>query len=165
MGCHALLQGIIQTQGSNLPVLCLLHWQAGSFFTTSTNWDAHCIRYIVIINKFSREHIGLRQCTSIFLELLWVRNKEKALLATYASLCLGGNWVMTWAAVAWTLSLAGRFACKLAHSSGFWGRLQHLTIGHHHILLERQLAFLRASDPRQKGGSLHRKHNFFFNFF
>ena len=30
MGCHALLQGIFPTQGSNLHLLCLLHWQAGS---------------------------------------------------------------------------------------------------------------------------------------
>ena len=30
VGCHALLQGISPTQGSNLLLLCLLHWQAGS---------------------------------------------------------------------------------------------------------------------------------------
>ena len=30
VGWHFLLQGIFQTQGSNLHVLCLLHWQAGS---------------------------------------------------------------------------------------------------------------------------------------
>ena len=30
MGCHALLQGIFPTQGSNLRLLHLLHWQAGS---------------------------------------------------------------------------------------------------------------------------------------
>ena len=30
MGCHSLLQGIFPTQGSNLHLLCLLHWQAGS---------------------------------------------------------------------------------------------------------------------------------------
>ena len=29
-GGHALLQGIFPTQGSNLPLLRLLHWQAGS---------------------------------------------------------------------------------------------------------------------------------------
>ena len=29
MGCHFLLQGIFSTQGSNLPLLCLLHCQAG----------------------------------------------------------------------------------------------------------------------------------------
>ena len=29
-GCHALLQGIFPTQGSNPCLLCLLHWQAGS---------------------------------------------------------------------------------------------------------------------------------------
>ena len=30
VGCHALLQGIFPTQGSNLRLLRLLHWQAGS---------------------------------------------------------------------------------------------------------------------------------------
>ena len=30
VGCHALLQGIFPTRGSNLHLLHLLHWQAGS---------------------------------------------------------------------------------------------------------------------------------------
>ena len=30
VGCHALFQGIFPNQGSNLCLLCLLHWQAGS---------------------------------------------------------------------------------------------------------------------------------------
>ena len=30
VGCHALLQRIFPTQGSNQHFLCLLHWQAGS---------------------------------------------------------------------------------------------------------------------------------------
>ena len=30
MGCHFLLQGIFLSPGSNLHLLCLLHWQAGS---------------------------------------------------------------------------------------------------------------------------------------
>ena len=30
VGCHALLQGIFLTRGSNPGLLCLLHWQAGS---------------------------------------------------------------------------------------------------------------------------------------
>ena len=30
VSCHALLQGIFPTQGSNPYLLCLLHWQAGS---------------------------------------------------------------------------------------------------------------------------------------
>ena len=33
VGCHALLQGIFPTQGSNPLLLCLLHWQAGSLAT------------------------------------------------------------------------------------------------------------------------------------
>ena len=39
VSCHALLQGIFPTQGSNLNRLCLLHWQAG-FFTISATWEA-----------------------------------------------------------------------------------------------------------------------------
>ena len=31
VGCHALIQGIFPTQGSNLHLLGLLHWQVGSF--------------------------------------------------------------------------------------------------------------------------------------
>ena len=30
LGCHAILQGIFTTQGSNPHLLCLLHWQRGS---------------------------------------------------------------------------------------------------------------------------------------
>ena len=30
VGCHALLQGIFLTQGSNPYLLCFLHWQVGS---------------------------------------------------------------------------------------------------------------------------------------
>ena len=30
VGCHALLQGILLTRGSNPRLLCLLHWQSGS---------------------------------------------------------------------------------------------------------------------------------------
>ena len=38
-GCYYLLQGIFLTEGSNLHLLCFLHWQAG-FFTTSATWEA-----------------------------------------------------------------------------------------------------------------------------
>ena len=30
VSCYALFQGIFQTQGSNLHLFCLLHWQVGS---------------------------------------------------------------------------------------------------------------------------------------
>ena len=33
VGCHFLLQGIFPAQGSNLRLLCLLHWQVDSFTT------------------------------------------------------------------------------------------------------------------------------------
>ena len=31
MGCHFLLQGVFLTQGANPHLLCLLHWQVGTF--------------------------------------------------------------------------------------------------------------------------------------
>ena len=40
MGCHALLQGIFPTQGSNLHLL-LSPALAGGFFTTRFTWEAH----------------------------------------------------------------------------------------------------------------------------
>ena len=39
VGCYALLKGIFPTQGSNLHLSRLLHWQAGSLH--STTWEAH----------------------------------------------------------------------------------------------------------------------------
>ena len=36
VGCHALLQRIFLTQGSNPRLLCLLHWRAGSYNTSAT---------------------------------------------------------------------------------------------------------------------------------
>ena len=35
VGCHFLLQGVIPTQGSNLSLLCLLHWQV---YSLSMHW-------------------------------------------------------------------------------------------------------------------------------
>ena len=43
MGCHFLLQGIFPTQGLNLHLLCLLHWQADSL--PLSHWGSpqwHC---------------------------------------------------------------------------------------------------------------------------
>ena len=45
-GCHALLQGIFPTQGSNLHLLSPA--LAGGFFTTSATWEA--LAKIVISN-------------------------------------------------------------------------------------------------------------------
>ena len=36
VGCHVLFQGIFPTQRSNPHLLCLLHWQVGSFTTSTT---------------------------------------------------------------------------------------------------------------------------------
>ena len=42
VGCHALLQGIFPTQGLNLHLSCLLHWQAGSLpLVPPGNYNVH----------------------------------------------------------------------------------------------------------------------------
>ena len=46
VGCHALLQGIILTQGSNLHLL-MSAALAGGFFTTSATWEA--LNHILVI--------------------------------------------------------------------------------------------------------------------
>ena len=38
VGCHCLLQGIFQTQGSNLRLLHLLHWQTDSLSLVPPGW-------------------------------------------------------------------------------------------------------------------------------
>ena len=39
--CHFLLQGIFLTQGSNLPLLCPLHWQANSLWLAPARKPCH----------------------------------------------------------------------------------------------------------------------------
>ena len=67
MGCHFLLQGIFLTQGSNLGLSCLLHWQVGSLplappgkpifmyttflFLEKHNADLHCKGSEDVCNK------------------------------------------------------------------------------------------------------------------
>ena len=45
VGCHALLQGIFPTPGSN-PRLLTSPALAGGFFTTSATWEAHVCVYV-----------------------------------------------------------------------------------------------------------------------
>ena len=53
MGCRFLLQGTFLTQGSNLCVLHLLHWQPGSL-TTSATWEAPELPNVLAI-----PHLGI----------------------------------------------------------------------------------------------------------
>ena len=48
VGCHALLQGIFLTQGSNPPLLCLLDWQMGSLSLTPPGKPINIHTYICV---------------------------------------------------------------------------------------------------------------------
>ena len=53
--CHTFFQGIFLTQGSNSHLLCLLHWQAGSFLLAPPG-------------KPLEENIGDKLCVTLVLE-------------------------------------------------------------------------------------------------
>ena len=48
MGCHALIQGIFLTQGSNSCLVHLLHWQAGSLPLSATSLKTTHLLWIVV---------------------------------------------------------------------------------------------------------------------
>ena len=58
VGCHALFQGIFPTQGSNLSLLCLLHWPAGSLPLAPPCCPASPVKDPLEKNKC---HLGLTQ--------------------------------------------------------------------------------------------------------
>ena len=60
MGCHALLQGIFPTQGSNPCLLCLLHSQVGSLPLVPAGKTLVMKHSIYII--FANERIILSVC-------------------------------------------------------------------------------------------------------
>ena len=58
MGCHALLQGIFLTQGSN-PVSLMSPVLAGRFFTTSASGKPHMYTYTSIYSYSSTEILSI----------------------------------------------------------------------------------------------------------
>ena len=63
MDCHALLQGIFPIQGSNPCVLCLLHWQEGSY-----HW--HHLGSPVILSTSSKSVFNVDFCEAKLLVLV-----------------------------------------------------------------------------------------------
>ena len=61
MDSHFLLQGILQTQGSNLCLLRLLHWQAGSLLLVPPGKSL----------ETSQQHLKELMTPSLWRTLLW----------------------------------------------------------------------------------------------
>ena len=77
MDCHALLQGIFPTQGSNLCLLSLLHWQLGSLPPVSPgkpHMNVYGLSFISLISPL--ENAGLRALGRIELAS-WVTSRDK----------------------------------------------------------------------------------------
>ena len=86
VGCHALLQGIFPTQGSNPRLLHFLHWQAGSL-TLVPPWKPHLPVYLAMILKtlkVIKDKGSSRNCPSrekskeiCQLDVMWAPGPEK----------------------------------------------------------------------------------------
>ena len=82
MGCHFLLQGIFSTQGSNLQLPCLLHWQA-DFFTTeppgkpNTPLGWTCFRHTVhkIPRRYPKYPNQIKFSTSTLVQLHFLNSE------------------------------------------------------------------------------------------
>ena len=97
VGCHALLQGIFLTQGSNLHLLCLLHWQVGSLslapneepivVTTAINFESNSISlsgYCCYIRKLVATLLNF-----IFINIkIWCFNEFQVILQLQSNLKL-----------------------------------------------------------------------------
>ena len=71
VGCHFLLQGILLIQGSNLCLLCLLHWQVDSVSLAPPGNHPWCYTQLKPSYTRSSPYLGLRKCLRFFLH--WVR--------------------------------------------------------------------------------------------
>ena len=52
MGCRFLLQGVFWTQGLNLHLLCLLHWQMDSLLLSHERWRAVFLFFFFFLDHF-----------------------------------------------------------------------------------------------------------------
>ena len=59
VGCHALLQGIFPTQGSNSSLLSLLHWQAGSLPLVPPGKSPLCIAVLCSVTSVMSNSLWL----------------------------------------------------------------------------------------------------------
>ena len=100
MGCHAHLQGIFPTQGSNPSLWCLLRWQVGSWPLAKNSIQDYTVKYTEAqrlvkdaltgqmyarhVNQFTRLDVQMHICIfeSLQLEALYVGD----LLYTYQEL-------------------------------------------------------------------------------
>ena len=74
MGCHFLLQGIFLTQGSNPPLLCLLHWQVECFTTATPEMPP---------TQFWAEALNIKEWMNAWVRLLWGLQKTYGQLVLY----------------------------------------------------------------------------------
>ena len=62
-GCHFLLQGIFLTQGSNLCLLCLLHWQVGSLWLMPRGKPLYLFKSWQMLQNSFRFSVNFTHCS------------------------------------------------------------------------------------------------------
>ena len=91
--CHVLLQEIFPTQGFTLCFLLLLHWQVGSF-TTSTTWETffrECWKKLLLYQLGSRSPAPLC-CQWLYLGCIFYRSLPPASGKGQKEKALGHTW-------------------------------------------------------------------------
>ena len=81
VGCHDLLQGIFPTQGLNLNLICLLHWQEGSLPLAPSGKPTliciaaikHCNPSIQYLRSWWKGYVARGKETALQQNSLWQR--------------------------------------------------------------------------------------------
>ena len=92
VNCHALSQGFFQTQGSNLTLLCLLHWQVGSlplatpgkpnWIINSTKKCMHGQFFLLTLQSNNWDIVGVQQNAG---SMEWKKKGRSEKVHTYLS--------------------------------------------------------------------------------
>ena len=88
VGCHFLLQGIFLTQELNLPLLCLLHWQADSLPLHHLGFNS--VRWLSHVRLFATAWTAERQASLSFTisqSLLKFMSTESVMPSNHLILC------------------------------------------------------------------------------
>ena len=82
--CHALLRGIFPTQGSNLRLLHLLHWQAGSLPLAPPEKTSQSIpQFCLSMPPFCSQDFGSSLLSLLWIIFRWSENRYLSFVWSY----------------------------------------------------------------------------------
>ena len=122
VGCHALLQGIFLTQGSNPHLLCLMHWRQILYPLSQQGSPEGSLKWKYLVSQSCLtlcDPMGYSPPGSSVHGILWTRILEWVAI----SFSRGSSWLRDWNCVS---CIAGRFFTIWATREGPEGSCQGL---------------------------------------